>query len=321
MVIFLHGEDGFLVGRRKRVLMKSFQKKYTDADVFTFDFEDKGVPLEVKRALDACESGLFSSEKMVVFLQPFVLEGASEKLMAEFLKEQSALLPEHTILLFVHVGKIKKTRPLTKLLLGKMDKEEVYDTLAGKALEHLVTKELASFNERVQFDPRALASFLALTGGNVARMIAEMEKLATFKGEGLITKEDIEMFLVGSGENNIWNALDALGCGDRSRAELLFRKESAKSEGVYAIFSMCAWQIRRLLLVREAFDRGIRRPSDIVVATKLPPFTVQKAMTTIERIPLSRLKQGLVLLSDIDTALKQGKSDPEVALDIFVWKF
>jgi DNA polymerase III delta subunit len=120
---------------------------------------------------------------------------------------------------------------------------------------------------------------------------------------------------------NIFHALDALGRGDRKRALFLFRTETEKGEGVYPVLSMCAWQVRRLLLVREAFDKGIRRATDIVSATKLPPFTVQKALSTIEYFPLMRIKNGLTLLSDIDTALKQGKADPETSLDIFVWKF
>ena len=321
MILFLHGEDEFLVSRRKRTLVQAFTKKYIAAEVFVFDFEDQGSAQDVKRALGACEGGLFATEKMVVFLHPFMLEEISEKLLIKFLKEHAGALPERTILLFVHVGKLKKTQPLTKLLLAEKDKEEIYDALQGKAFENLVIKELAAFNNQVQFDGRALPLFIALTQDSTARMIAELEKLATFKSEGIITTDDIEALLAYPVGGDIWSALDALGRGDRTRALLLFRQESDKSEGVYPVLSMCAWQVRRLLLVREAFDRGIRRSSDIVSATKLPPFTVQKAVAAIEHFPLSRLKHGLALLSDIDTAWKQGKADPEASLDLFVWKF
>ena len=137
----------------------------------------------------------------------------------------------------------------------------------------------------------------------------------------MLTVEDVETHLRAPEENNIWNALDALGRSDRKQALLLFRTETEKGDGAYPVLSMCAWQVRRLLLIREAYDKGIRRPADIAVATKLPPFTVQKAMATIEHLSLARLKNVLALLSDIDTALKQGKADPEASLDIFVWRF
>lgn len=321
MIFFLHGEDEFLVSQRKQALVLAFQKKYTGAEYFVFDFEDQGAAQDVRRALDTCVGGLFATEKIVVFLHPFVLGESAEKLMVEFLKEQGGALPERTILMFVHSGKIKKTHPLTKVVLATMNKEEVCDALAEKTLERFLLKELALFNEHVTIDPQALRVFLAITGSDTARQITELEKLATFKGEGTITVEDIELLLVAPTENNIFTALDALGRGDRKQALFLFRKETERGDGVYPVLSMCAWQVRRLLAIREAYDKGIRRPGDIASATKLPPFTVQKAMATIEHLPLSRLKNSLALLSDIDTALKQGKADPEASLDIFLWKF
>lgn len=321
MILFLHGEDNFLITRRKQALVSAFQKKYAGSECFIFDFEDQGTVQDVKRALDACEGGLFGTEKIVVFLHPFVLGEVAEKLLTKFLKEHIELLPEHTVLLFAHQGKIKKTNPLTKLLLTKADKEEVYGVPEGRALRTLLTQELARFNEHVTITTDALELFLVLTGNDTARQMTELEKLATYRGEGEITVEDIEQHLVAPEENNIFSALDALGCGDRKRALFLFRTEMEKGDGVYPVLSMCAWQVRRLLIVREAFDKGIRRATDIVSATKLPPFTVQKALSTIEHFPLMRIKNGLTLLSDIDTALKQGKADPEASLDIFVWKF
>lgn len=321
MIIFLHGEDAFLVGRRKQFLVRAFQKKYPQTERFVFDFEDQGTPQDVKRAIDACAGGLFAKEKLVIFLHPFVVGEGSEKLLINFLKNEAPQLPETVVLLFVHTGKIKKTHLVTKFLLAGADKVEEEKMLLGKPLENFLKKELAILNDRVHFDPTGLRLFLECTKGNMALMLTELEKLATFTGEGAIGQEAVRMFLQVPEENVVFLALDALGQGDRSRALLLFHQEAEKVGGVYATLSMCAWQVRRLLLVRDAYDRGIRRSADITTATKLPPFTVQKTLENIEHFPLSRLRRGLTLLSDIDTALKQGKADPEVSLDLFVWKF
>lgn len=321
MIIFLHGEDTFLVGRRKRLLMDAFRKKYSKAETFVFDFEDQGTLQDVKRALDVCAGGLFAEEKLVVFLHSFVVGEGGEKLLINFLKNEAPQLPEKVVLLFVHTGKIKKTHPATKWLLAGADKIEEEKTLQGKPLENFLTKELARLNDQVHFDPSGLRVFLERTKGNMALMLSELEKLATYMSEGIIGPAEVAIFLQAPEENTIFLALDALGRGEHSRALLLFHQEVEKAGEVYSILSMCAWQVRRLMLVRDAYDRGIRRAADIATVTKLPPFTVQKAMATIEHFSLARLKQGLALLSDIDTALKQGKADPEVSLDLFVWKF
>ena len=321
MILFLHGQDDFLISRRKRALVEAFTKKYAGGEVFVFDFEDARRPEDVRRALDACGGGLFATEKMIVFLHPLALEETAQKQVAGFLKEEAKALPERTILLFVETGKWKKSDPLAKALMATFDKEEVYDPLTGPALGRFVDKELALFNPLVRFDGPGRERFLALLGENGATLLTELEKLATFRKEGVITREDVELLIARPEEEGIWQALDALGRGNQHTALLLFRREGEKSEGVYPVLSMCAWQVRRLLLVREAWDKGIKRPADIVSATKLPSFTVQKALSVIEHLTLPRLKRGLALLSDIDTNLKQGKADPEVSLDLFVWKF
>jgi DNA polymerase III delta subunit len=99
------------------------------------------------------------------------------------------------------------------------------------------------------------------------------------------------------------------------------RREAAGAGGPHSILAMCAWQARRLLLVREALDKGRERAADIAAETKLPPFAVQKMLGTINNFPLARIKKGLGMLSDFDTEFKRGGMDPSVALDLFIWKF
>lgn len=322
MIFFLHGEDEFLVHRRRLALQKAFAKKYAGAEFFIFDFEDQGTTEDVRRALGSCESGLFAGEKMVVFLHPFVLGEGAEKILIQFLKKRVKESEERTILLFVHTGKLKKTHPLASVLLKVADKEEIYDKIQGEE-KTFIQKELKEFNPNVSFAPGALGMFLSVTGSDSARMVSELEKLATFKETGVIEEGDIELLLSSAlpEANAIFTALDTLGRGNKKQALMLLEREARKLEGAFPVLSLCAWQVRRLLLVRDAYDRGVRRSGDIASVTKLPPFVVQKMLATIEHFPLSRIKRGLVLLSDIDTNLKQGKADPNVSLDLFVWKF
>jgi len=320
MIIFLHGEDTFLVTRRKHALISAFCKKYKEAEVFTFDLETAGTDEDVKQALFTSETGLFATKKMLVFVNPFLLTAKGDAVMKEFLRKEQTFESE-TILLFVHGGKIKKSDPLTKMLLSAMDKEEVVDPMQGNTLRRFIEQELREENENVSFAPDAVSLFLTRLDGESARQISELAKLATFKGAGIITKEEVALFIPPKDEERVWQAIDALGRDDRALALALFRSESVKNGSVYPLLALSAWQIRRLLCIREAYDSGVRLSSDIARQTKLPPFTVDKALRTLSVFPLSRLKKGLSLLSDIDTALKQGKADPEVSLDLFVWKF
>lgn len=322
MILFLHGEDNFLLNRRRLTLQRAFVKKYSGAEIFIFDFEDQGTPENVRRALVACGSGLFAAEKLVVFLHPCELAEGSQKILRGFLEEQEKGSEEKVILLFVQPGKIKKTDPVAAALLKLADKEEVFPKIADKDIAALIRKELAAIDKEMAFARGALEAFVACVGTDTARLVSEIGKLAAYKAETkTIEAGDIALLLEEGKENLIFEALDTLGRGDRKRATLLFHQEAEKADSAFQLLSMCAWQVRRMLQVRDALDRGLRRPADIASQTRLAPFVVQKTLASIEGFPLPRIKRGLTMLSDFDTQLKTGGMDPQVALDLFIWKF
>ena len=320
MIFFLHGEDGFRVNERRSVFQKTFDKKYPGAEFFVFDFEDQGTPDDVKRATSACEEGFFATQKMVMFLHPFALGETQEKLLLNFLERFVKKTDAETTLLFVNPGKIKKTHPLAKFLVKHADKEETIGKLEEKNVSAHVKKELAAIDEKASFSREALQIFILSMGTSTERIRTELEKLAMYKPGGVFEPEDVRLLVGSTPENVIFEALDALGRGDKKRALLLFHREASSSESAFPLLSMCAWQARRLLQVRELFDRGVRRAGDIASQTKLPPFAVQKMLSTINNFPLSRIKNGLSTLSQFDTQLKTGGMDPLVALDLFIWK-
>lgn len=321
MIFFLHGGDAFRVNERRGVFQKTFAKKYPQAEFLIFDFEDQGTIEDVRRALGACEEGLFATQKMVVFLHPFELREASEQLLLVFLEKFTEKPETEITLLFVNPGKIKKTHPLTRFLAGHADKEEMFEKPAEKDVAAYIRRELSLIDAEASFSHEALRVFASSLGTDTARIRSELTKLSTFKPSGVFEVSDVALLVGTAPENAIFEALDALGRGDKNRALFLFHREASGTEGAYPILAMCAWQARRLLLVRAAFDRGIRRVQDIALETKLPPFSVQKMIGTIDHFPLARIKKGLSMLSDFDTEFKRGGMDPYVALDLFIWKF
>lgn len=321
MIFFLHGEDGFQVNERRIVFQRTFAKKYPQAEFFVFDFEDQGTLDTVKQSTATCEEGLFATQKMVTFFHPFALGEPAEKILLDFLERFIKKADIEVTLLFVNPGKIKKTHPLAKFLTKYADKEESFEKLEEKNIIAYIKRELVRMDGNASFSPAALQIFVLSLGTDSARIRTELEKLSTFKSAGTFEVEDVLLLVGSTKELVIFEALDALGRGDRKRALLLFHREAAGPEGVYPLLSMCAWQTRRLLLVRELFDRDVRRAGDIAVQTKLPPFAVQKMLGTVNSFPLQRIKNGLAMLSEFDTQLKTGGMDPLVALDLFIWKF
>lgn len=324
MIYFLYGEDDVRVGERRRELVDGFRKKYPTGEVQIFDFEDNGTPEAIRLACSACDPGLFAVPKLVIWLHPCAPkegEVALKDFLARFVKEH----PKDISLLVIAPGKIKKTHPVSAILLKKADRTEELELLSGAALEQYVLSMFAGFDTGLSIGRPALASLLKAVGDDRFRLKQEVARLATYRGTGMITSEDVALFLRPSAETTVFQALDALSRGERERALTVFvveqRAGNAPKDAVYGLLSMCAWQIRRLIAIREAYDQGNRDSGSIARVTKLPPFAVQNALRSIDRLPLPRLIAGLSLLADMDAAMKVGELDPGVALDTFVWKF
>lgn len=323
MLYFLYGEDEVRIGDRRRELLEGFRKKYPNGEIQIFDFEDSGTPETIRSACSACEQGLFMIPKLIVWLHPFALkegEDALKKFLTRFLKEP----PSDTSLLVLASGKIKKTHPVASLLLKKSDRIEEMEPLQGAQLERYILTSLRAFDASLSIGRSALGILTKAVGSDMLRLKQEISRLAAYRGIGVVTNEDVLLFLRSGSETTVFQALDAMSRGEKQRALLLFAEEQAgesKHEAVYGLLSMCAWQLRRLIQIREAFDRGIRDAAGIARETKLPPFAVQNALRSLGGLPLSRLTSGLILLADMDAAMKIGELDPGVALDTFVWKF
>lgn len=321
MILFLHGEDSFLVHRQQNTFRQAFVNKYPTGEVFVFDFEDQREQSDIMQGLASCETGLFATKKMIFFLHPSVLDESKEKYIIDFLHNFSERRSEDITVCFVEPRKIKKTQDIIKALLKYTDEEIPFPKKEIKDIGMYIKKELSLINKKVQFSYEALMLFVKLVQGDTARIQNELEKLSAYKTEGILEKEDILLLIEESKEEVIFEALDALGNGKRSQALLLFHKQASSKDGIYSLFGMCAGQVRRMLLIREMIEQGIRRESEIASHTKIHPFVVKRVLHIIEHFSLERIKRGIKLLSDLDSDVKQGKKDPLIALDFFLWKF
>ena len=321
MILFLHGNSSLLIERRRRALALGFSKKYPEGEMRLFDFEDQGEVADVREALGAGAEGLFSSRKLIIILHPFALrEGGSDTLL-NFLETYAEKASDEATFLFVETSSFRKNDKRVKALEKVAEKVEILDAPTGKGLETWVQKELSSFDPAARITREALDDLIHATKGELPRLASEIEKLSIFCEGREITREDVECLVEFSREDVIFQALDALSRGNTSQALLLFRAEEAKPEGAYPLLSMCAWQTRRLLLVRECFDRGTRNASEVAVYADLRPFAAEKALQGITRFSLERLKKSLMLLAEFDVSIKRGALDPSVALNLFIWRF
>lgn len=326
MIIFLSGKDRFRLMRRRAELKQAFREEYPEGEIVTIDAKDD--PLHVaKRMADAGAADLFGASRLVDVENVFsvsenkkvsAVSDDEKRKICEALGETAA----SSRFLFVSDGAAKAKDSLLLFLKKHADTVEEFPILSAEEARAFLAKEARSASPEVAFSRAAADRILSVCGTDSGRLSNVVTTLALYRESGEISLSDVELFVSGNPKEKVFAALDALVSGNRGRAAKLLLEESrADSGGVPKLFGLLAWQIRELLKVRGEYDRGLHTSADIARACGMHPFVVGKLVSKMSAFPLSRLKKGVELLASLDADMKSGRTDPELALTLFVKKF
>src|SRR6266702_6566021 len=186
----------------------------------------------------------------------------------------------------------------------------------GAALESWITKRAKSIGVSISPDAAALlANFI----GNQLRLLAnELDKLATYAGNGaIIHVDDVRKLSAHVQEARIFDLTHALAQRNRKQALDILHDLLADGEPPLKLISTITSQVRSLLLVKELADDGLRL-SQIVSATGMAPFVAEKALRQIGRFSPAQLERAYREVWSTDAALKRSRLTPDMALDLLV---
>lgn len=314
MLTLLTGADPFLFIVEKQALEKAFLAKHPAGEASLFDFGETQQLGFVRRALEEGEGGLFSAPKMIFLRQPSLLSEEAQKSVLETVQEK-----EDVEWVIIEPGLLKKADEYTKRLMSIPGLTTILaNTPSENERRNIIQTKTQEAG--VHLDARGEKIFLERVGNDTARLYGELEKIITYKQTGTVTREEIEMLLEPTLEDTGFQALDALARGDREKATLLFRNLLLWKKDALPILGLCAWQIRQIIVLREAFDTGMRQARDLSQATSISPYVVGKLLPVLPSFPLSRLKKAHAQILTYDHDIKLGLVDQLVAIDLLVWQ-
>ena len=317
MITLLTGSDLYLLLKQKRALKSAFLAKNSTGQIVEFDFSDDASTKRLKAVFEASEVDLFADTKCLVLNQPSLLtEEARAELFKEITEKKDAL--EWII---VEEGMLKKTELYTKALLT-LPNIKVYqcDVPSDDVRKKLFQTLLADNTKSVSFEREAERLFMERVGKDTAKLHSELEKVLVYKNEGAVSLEEVELLLEPALEDTAFLALDALARGEREKATLLFHNAYLWKKDALPILGLCVWQVRQLLMLREAYDKGIRQDRMLAEASGVSPFVASKLARVLGEFPLSRLKEAHRVIRGYDSDIKRGLIDQGVAIDLVAWK-
>jgi DNA polymerase-3 subunit delta len=228
--------------------------------------------------------------------------------------EQVAAMPPTNHLVLVE-GRLERATPL-RTALSALAQVRHFPVLRNA--------ELAAWAaERAQaagyaFASGALVRLAALAGDDLRNLASEIEKLGLYAGGRPVTAADVDNLVPGSSETSIFTLVDAVV--ERQFTTALRAMHSMLEAGAapqYLLF-MLARQFRLVLLARELGRQGVGG-SDLMDRLGMrSEFPFRKTVRQASRYTARAVQQALERLLEADVAMKTGRQDPELALELLV---
>jgi len=255
-------------------------------------------------------NSMFSEKKLIILKNVF----SGVKFQEEFLEniEDIEKLKDITV-----IYEEEKADQRTKFFkaLQKHAKCQEFDFLPQAMLKKWVAQELEK--NKAKINPDALDLLIGFVGNDLWKMTNEIKKLSNYKVGSVIKKEDIELLVKPSIENDIFKTIDALVLNNKKQALSLLHKHFDNGDNALYLLSMIAYQFRNLLIIKELQNQ---QSPYAVIAKKsgLHPFVVQKNYHLCSQFSIEQLKKIYHKIFQVDSDIKTGKIEAETALDLLL---
>lgn len=310
MIQFYYGEETFQSSQKMQKLKKDFIANTPSSEPMVFDCDEMCDVESIAEAFGVQD--LFVQQKMIIIKNFFANTKADQqkKLVTHLEKETSDTI------IFWEEGVPRKNATLFVWLQKNASVAEENKDLQGAELEKWITAKCA--DEGVGIARDALRELILYVGGDLWRMSQEIKKLACY-ADGEISLGDVQALVHGRTDADMFQTIEAITARDRSRAMTLLKKQLAKGDEPFHIFSMYAYQVRTLLLVSGVVqETGSSDKNTVARTLKMHPFVAQKSMAVVQRVSHNDLKKMHKSITILDHDVKQGKRDIHGALDLFV---
>jgi len=327
MFYLLYGADEF---SRQEALaqMKHKLGDPTTASLNTTTLDGRSLTLADLQA--ACDTVPFLADKRLVIVEGLAArwerrqpgEGVEPKPLAKSDRElEEALqgylgqLPASTRLVFVD-DEVSANNPLLRLAKAQGGYVKEFPPRRGRELHAWIAERVKQKGGRITTE--AVAALAVFVGENLRLLDQEIEKLLTYTGsERDIQKADVEALVPYAREARIFDLVDAIGQRQRETALRLLHQMLDDGAAPAYLMVMFARQFRMLLQGRELLDGGAGKEA-IVAALKLHPFVADKVLLQARNFTLEHLERIYRRLLDADLAMKTGRAEETVALDLLV---
>jgi DNA polymerase III subunit delta len=235
---------------------------------------------------------------------------AEYKTFADYLTS----LPVSTVVVLTD-GKIKAANPLLKALAVKVEVRS-FPLMREIQLRKWVESQINGQGSSIA--PEAAALLARLVGSNLWTMTGEINKLVLYALGRRIEVEDVKKSVSSAQEASVFALVDAVLDFNAAPAESLLERLLQDGATPAYLMAMIARQLRMIVQAKAMIKR--REPEGEIQARlgMIAEFALRKTLEQARRYPLERFKEVYIKLLETDMAIKTGKYDGALALNLLI---
>lgn len=308
-VYLLYGEEAYL---KKQYKDKLKHAMVPEGDTMNFSaFEGKSI--NPKEIIDLAETLPFFADRRVILIENSgFFKNACEEL-AEYLPQVAPAT--HFIFVEEEVDKRSKMYKAAKA--------------SGRIVEFLPqTEELLTRwilgrlkREGKNITGSVMQLFLTKTGTDMGNIDRELEKLLCYTlDRDVITAEDVEAVVTEQTTNKIFEMVNAVAEHNQRRALDLYYDLLTLKEPPMRIMFLISRQFQILFHIRDMAAKGLDQQT-MAKKAGIPPFAVRKNVSQAKGFTMEQLKQALCDGAELEEAVKTGRMDDQMAVELFLMKY
>jgi DNA polymerase-3 subunit delta len=157
-----------------------------------------------------------------------------------------------------------------------------------------------------------------LVGNDLWTMSNEVDKLVSFTAGRRIEEADVRTLVSSAQETSVFALVDAVMAARADVAQQLLRQQLMDGAAPAQLMVMLARQLQLIVRAKDLKSQG-KADGEIQTILKLGwGFQLRKALEQANRYSMTRLKEIYEKLLETDMAIKTGKLEPELALNLLV---
>ncbi len=305
----LYGPEAYLRRQYRDKLKNAMAAPDDNMNFAAFE----GKETDVEAVIELAETLPFFAEQRAILIENSGFFKNSCERLAEYLPKT----PSTTHFIFVE-DEVDKRSKCYKAV-QKTGKVVEFATQTEELLTRWILSRLKKEGKNITGSVMQL--FLSKTGTDMGNIDRELEKLICYTmGRPVIEAADVEAIATEQTQNKIFEMVNAIAEHNQRKALDLYYDLLTLKEPSMRIMYLISRQFQILLNVRDMSARGMDQASMAKIAG-IPPFAVRRNVSQAKGFSMEQLKQALRDGVDLEEAVKTGRMNDQMAVEIFLMKY